>query len=175
MYLRLGVLTRTHALDGALRLALDAPAIPSITLPQEVIVGYSESFARPQTLLSFDARSGDPICRFEGVTTHESARELVDQALFLPEEAIRYENPFSDPGLIGYAVCDESGRDLGEIIGLISTPAHYVWSIDAEDREWMLPAVEPFVVEIQHDRQMVVVRPIPGMYEEEPDDDQQQD
>src|SRR5688572_23366111 len=104
MRLRLGVLTRTHGLAGGLRCALDGETVPTVTVPVDAWIGYSESFLRPLRLERFEPVQGDPICFFEGIDSHAKATELVDHAVYVPEETIRYENPFSDPRVIGYSV-----------------------------------------------------------------------
>lgn len=173
MYVRLGVLTRKHGLGGAMRLLLDAPSVPQLTLPADGLLGYSEAFGKPCRLLRFDVASGDPICGFEGIDTPEQADALLDQALFLPSEAIAYTDPYSDPALIGYAVVTTEEVPLGTIRGMIRTPGYYVWTIEQQGREWMIPAVDRFVIEIRRDRRSVVVDPIPGMYDDDGPEDEQ--
>jgi 16S rRNA processing protein RimM len=127
------------------------------------MIGYSESFLRPIRLVRFEPVLGDPIVFLEGIDSGEKAAELVDHALFLEEDLIRYENPFSDPRVIGFSVKSEEGEELGEIDGIIRTPAHYVWSVRNGGREWLLPAIEPFVVSLDDRSRCVTVRLIPGL------------
>ncbi len=164
MNVRLGVLSRTHGLDGALRLQLDGPVAPALVLPADVSVGYSESFVRPMRLTRFDRQpNGDALCGFDGIDSAESASTLVDQALFVPSDSVRYADPHADPRLLGCHVISEDGADLGEIVDLFLTPAHVVWTIAADGGQWMLPAVAEFVVRTLPDDRSVVVRTIPGM------------
>ncbi len=106
---------------------------------------------------------GDPLLFFEGVTSADQAAKIVDQAVFLDEALICYENPYSNPRVIGYAVKGEGGEDLGKINGIIRTPGHYIWSVRRGESEWLLPATEPFVVAFDDESQCVTVRLIPGL------------
>ena len=45
--------------------------------------------------------------------------------------------------------------------------AKHIWTIEHEGREWMLPAITEFVVELNRAEKVAVVRPIPGMISEE--------
>jgi 16S rRNA processing protein RimM len=167
---RLGVLTRSFGLTGGIRCALESIAVPTVTTPCDAWLGFSESFVEPRRLVRCDEHSGSLICYFDGVTTREAADALADRALWLDPEVLRFDDPFSDSRLIGYAVRDELGRDLGSITGILGTRAQYVWEVTAGAREWMIPAVDEFVREIKTDEHLVVVSPIPGMFDEEPDE-----
>lgn len=164
---RLGVLTRTFGLAGGLRCVLDTEAVPEIPLPAPARVGYSASFARELMLTRYERHGNDLVCFFDGVTDQSRAQELVDQAIFLPVDARKYDSPLSDPQLIGFEVIDEAGESKGVIDGIISTRAHYILVIRAGEREWMLPAVDEFVVELRSADRSVVVRTIPGLFEED--------
>lgn len=165
--IRLGVLARPHSLRGGLRCTLDTQAPPRIEVPCDVLVGYTESFSRPRRLLSYEPGRDEMVCYFEGVTDRDAAQELVDQALYVPKESVRYDDPFADPGFVGFGVVDEEGNDLGTVSGLMLTNAHYVWQVEEGGREWMVPAIDEFVVGIDEEAETIVVRLIPGLYDEE--------
>jgi 16S rRNA processing protein RimM len=167
---RLGVLTRSFGLLGGVRCALDSIAVPSVATPCDAWLGFSESFVEARRLVRCEEHSGSLICYFDGVTTRDAADALTDRALWLDPDVLRFDDPYSDSRLIGYAVRDEGGRDLGSITGILGTRAQYVWEVTAGEREWMLPAVDEFIREIRTDEHMVVVRPIPGMVDEESDE-----
>lgn len=170
--LRIGVLTRSYGLAGGVRCMLESDAVPaSIAVPCEGWIGYSESFLQPLRLERYEIRSSDLICFFAGVKSREDAANLVDRALFLPTEAVSYEHPLSHPGLVGYEVRDEVGELLGRIGSIFRTPAHFIWMVRSDEREWMVPAIDQFVREVRHGDRVAVVRPIPGMVVEEPEDD----
>ncbi len=167
---RLGVLTRTFGLAGGIRLSIDGDAVPMLAAPCEVSLGFSESFTEPFRLERYEARVGNVTCYFAGYTSRESAERLLDRALFVDMGLLSYEDPLANPQFVGYEVFDESGENLGNIISIFKTPAHFIWMIRLEGREWMIPAIEQFVVESRHAERKVIVRPIPGMVVEEPED-----
>jgi 16S rRNA processing protein RimM len=168
---RVGVLTRSFGLNGGIRCALDMLAVPTVATPCPAWVGYSESFVEERRLVRCEEHSGSLICYFDGVTTRDAADALADRALWLDAGTLSFENPFSDSRMIGYAVRDEQGRDLGTIEEIIGSPRQFVWQIRFGERQWMIPAVDEFVREIRVDEHTVVVRPIPGMIDEEPDEE----
>lgn len=167
--IRLGVLSRPHALEGGLRCMLDNPSVPAIPTPCEVNVGFSESFSRAHTLTRYETGRGEVVCFFQGFDTREKAMELMDQAVFIRQDLLSYEQQYADPGLVGFEIRDEDDRLLGTVAGMLLTPAHYIWRIEDDGREWMLPAIEEFVLGIDEEARVIVVRLIPGLY----DDDQE--
>lgn len=166
---RLGVLTRTFGLRGGLRCVLDHESVPAIQVPTPCGVGYSAAFARELTLLRCERHAPDLICYFDGVNDPDQAQALADQALFLPADALTYDTPLADPQLIGYELTGENGEQLGIIDGIVATRAHYIWVIRDGDREWMLPAVNEFILDLSHEARTAVVRLIPGLIEENED------
>ena len=171
---RLGVLTRSFGLQGGIRCALDSLVVPTVKTPCTVRVGFSESFTEARELALCENHSGSLICYFSGVTTRDAAEELSDRAVWIDPDLLVYDDPFSDARIVGYSVVDEDGRDLGKIVDIIGSRAQYVWIIAGSEREWMMPAVSEFVRDIRSDEGRVVVRLIPGMYDEEADEENEQ-
>jgi len=169
--IRIGVLTRTYGLGGGIRCTLDSVAPPVLATPCDAWCGYSEAFVEPIRLLRYERRPGEFIVYVAGITNREDAARLFDRALFVPAEALSYEQPFAHPLLVGYEVRNEAGEVLGTIGSIFRTPAHFVWQVTSGDREWMIPAIEQFVIELRDEERVAVVRPIPGMMEDEEDDD----
>lgn len=165
--IRLGVLTRPHSLKGGLRCALDYPETPTIATPCTVAVGFSESFNKPYELISYEPGRGEIICFFRGIDDRDKALQLADQALFLSRSAVSYGKAVADPGLIGFEVRDEEGNLLGKVVGIFQTPAHYIWTVEENGRDWMLPAIEEFVIEIDEDNEQIIARLIPGLRDQD--------
>ena len=164
--IRIGILTRPHGVAGGLRCRLDHPGTPEIDTPTLGRVGYSPSFLTECELVECDPMGqGEMVCFFAGRTTREAVEELVDMALFLPREAVHYANRYETPELIGFEVIDSEEGNLGRIVGLLRTAGHPVWEIRRDDHEWMLPAVEEFVLAIEPETGIVRVALIPGLYE----------
>lgn len=72
------------------------------------------------------------------------------------------EDEFFSADLIGLKVVDESGRVLGAVDDVFSSPAHDILQIGSA----MVPAVMEFVKEVDLENGVIIVMPIPGMFEE---------
>jgi 16S rRNA processing protein RimM len=121
---------------------------------------------RPDLPLRLEAwRSELPGLRlkFAGIDTPEAARELLvggyvtvapDQVAPLPEDTFYHFE------LIGCAVEDESGRSLGEVVGVQELPSTDVYQVRGERGEVLIPAVGDFIVEVAVAARRIVVRGI---------------
>lgn len=151
-----------------MRCRLDQQSVPVIDTPCPVRIGYSLSFTRLYELVRCEpGREGELVCFFAGVDQREGTDSLRDQALFIDPSLLRYGELWSDPGLLGYVIRDEEGKELGRLAGMIDALAHVVWRIEEGEREWLLPAIEEFVLDIDEERKEILVRLIPGLRDDE--------
>ena len=166
--IRLGVLTRPHGLAGGIRCRLDQQRVPSISTPCEVQLGYSLSFANPfELVLNESGREGEIVCFFRGIDDRDKAATIVDMGLFIDQNVLSYNDQFSDPGLIGFDVQDERENSLGQLSGIVNAVAHSLWRVKEGEREWLLPAIEEFILDIDTMNRLILVRLIPGLYNDD--------
>ncbi len=108
------------------------------------------------------------LVKFEGYDTPEAARELTHAVLYVD----RAELPPLDEGeyyhadLPGCEVADEQGRILGTVVDVFDSGAHDVLVIrSGQGREWMLPVVRQWVLEIAPEAGRIVVRVPEGLWD----------
>ncbi|NLM06395.1 MAG: 16S rRNA processing protein RimM [Tissierellia bacterium] len=75
----------------------------------------------------------------------------------LPEDYYFYHD------LIGSRVYDEERKELGELIDIIETLANDVYVIKNKEKEFMVPAVKEFIIDVDVDNKKLVVKLIEGM------------
>jgi 16S rRNA processing protein RimM len=100
----------------------------------------------------------------EGIDDVESAMRLVGSVLFIDrEDAELPEGRIFQADLIGLEVRSASdGRVLGTLIDVLDLPAHPVYVVRGE-KEYLIPAVEEFLVETNPEGGYLRVRLIEGM------------
>jgi 16S rRNA processing protein RimM len=114
---QLGIIGAPHGVKGEVR-------VKSFTADPMAIGDYGPlSLDDGRTLSIVSARpQGDMlVVRFDGVTTREQAAALTNRVLHvdravLPE--IGDEDEFYHADLVGLAVIDESGEEVGKVVGL---------------------------------------------------------
>lgn len=158
----LGRVAGAHGLKGALK--VDKAAAPEVFLAvKEVYLDgarYEVASAVP--------RKRQVLLRLQGVDTLDQAEPLVGREVkgessrfpSLPEGDYYW---FQLEGLVVRHA--ESGEPLGELVEIIPTPAHDVYVVQKEGREFLLPAVEEVVVEINLDEGVIRALPPEGLLE----------
>ena len=103
----------------------------------------------------------------EGVESPEAARSLGGQLLAVPRAEALPPAPgqFYPWQLEGAVVETRQGRRLGNFLRVEGSPAQPLWVIRDGEREWLLPAVPEFVVEVDVAGRRVVADPPEGLLE----------
>ena len=148
------------------------------------ILSYAESPAtfRQQKELYIQGRSGrQRLClesaeehkkgillKFEGRDRIEDVEDLIGLTLYMdkknlppPEEGEHYWHD-----LIGMAVETDSGKPLGKLTGIIPTGSNDVYVVRKGKREWLIPAIQEVIREINVEQQLMIISPIEGILEE---------
>ncbi|ADU67280.1 16S rRNA processing protein RimM [Desulfurispirillum indicum S5] len=109
------------------------------------------------------------VVSLKGVDTIEQAEELVGQDACLPVDEIpRYEDEYFDFELQKLRVINDDGEELGSLTQIIHTGAKDVYEIlSPGGKRWMIPANHEFIPEINLEEGYMLVRPIPGMMDED--------
>ena len=164
----LGVVTRSHGLDGTMVLT-DVVAMPRPLLKgSEVAVGYSREFTSVYQVEEFSSMPNRTTLRLRGITTAEAVTPLVDQAVYArsADVGIDQSQRYRIGDVEGCTVLDEAGSLLGTITDVWLLPANDVWVVTAPDgRTIPLPVINDVVLEVDLVNHRITVRLLPGLAE----------
>ncbi len=159
-----GRLGRAHGVHGELRLD------PQGGLPRG-LEGYTRFFLggrgapRPVGLAGWRPSGRHLLVRFVGVDTPEAARTLAGATLYVD----RAEMPPLEPDeyyhadLLGCAVRDQEGHDLGTVVDVWPTAAYDLLVVAGAGGERMVPMVSEHVPAVDFEARVVVVRSVEGL------------
>ena len=106
------------------------------------------------------------IVEFEDVNTPEEARKMRGALLQVAQDVPKQEgDPWYECDLIGMAVMDEAGHELGSLETILELPAHPVFVVKQNGREVLIPAVKEFVRSVDVAQGRMTVRSIEGLIE----------
>jgi len=97
---------------------------------------------------------------FEGIESREQAEALCGMNLYIEEQELQAmpQGRAYLHDLIGLAVLDGSGREVGVVTDVLAMPAHEVYEVTMSGgRIVLLPAIEEFVEEIDTEKRLMVV------------------
>lgn len=131
-----------------------------------VLVGPSDDTVVPKEITSVTVR-GDDICiSFNGITDRTDAERYRGQYLFV-EESLRKKLPkekFFIDELIDCTVQNEEGTRLGSVVSVDAYPAQMVYTVKTKKGNVLLPAVKEFIVNVDVESKVIVVRPPEGLF-----------
>jgi len=176
--LRVGRLVKAHGLKGALKIELytddpDGRFAPGSTFTLQVPES-SPWHGRPLTVREFRWMNSHPVAFFEGVEDRSAAEELVKAILWIDEDAaasVVEDDAWYDHQLIGLDVVRDDAV-VGKVARVDHFPAQDLLAVTTPGGEEILvPFVKAIVPEVDVEAGRVVVTPPPGLFEELPGDD----
>ncbi len=107
------------------------------------------------------------IVQFAGITTPEGAGVLRGGLIQVPrcEPSARAGNALYECDLIGMAVVNEEGQELGAVETIWELPGHQVFVVRKDGRELLIPAAKNFVTAVDLAQRRMTVRGIEELVE----------
>lgn len=109
------------------------------------------------------------VMSLQGVTSRTAAEALKGYEICIPRDAAPAlpDATYYHDDILGLKVQTETGEALGEIVDIWSSEAHDLYVIRRDGGEWLLPAVRAFIVRVELENRVMVVRPIKGLVDAE--------
>ena len=157
-YIEAGRIVNTHGVAGEVKIEvwLDSP---------QFLKSFKRCFIdrREVKLLSARVHKGFLIVKLEGVEDVNAAMALKGRTVFIDRADARLpKGAFFLQDIIGAAVVDESGSEIGKLVDVMETPASNVYMVKGE-REHLIPAVPEFILSTDADNGIITVHLIEGM------------
>ena len=157
-YIEAGRIVNTHGVAGEVKIEvwLDSP---------QFLKSFKRCFIdrREVKLLSARVHKGLLIVKLEGVEDVNAAMALKGRTVFIDRADARLpKGAFFLQDIIGAAVVDESGSEIGKLADVMETPASNVYVVKGE-REHLIPAVPEFILSTDADNGIITVHLIEGM------------
>jgi len=152
--LEVGVVVGTHGLRGDLKIR----PLPTgdLALPGARAVYLQDSTG---TLTRYEAVRSSPhkqtiLLRLRGLEQLSAVEGLMGQTVLmlkgeLPE---RDDDQYYWSDLEGLDVIDRRRGPVGRVVGMFSTPAHDILEVEGPVGEVLIPAVEPFLIDVDRDK-----------------------
>ncbi len=111
-------------------------------------------------LLSVRENAGFVYIRIPGVTDRDGAEAMRDEVLLIEREALPEpeEGAYYIADLIGCAVRDDEGRELGTMRDVLSYPANDVYVVWTGKKEVLVPALNSVMGSVDLERHVITFR-----------------
>jgi len=107
------------------------------------------------------------IILFEEIEDRNAAENIKGCRLLLPDEQLKplESDEFFVHQVIGCRVEDQNGLFLGEVVDFLETGANNVYEVHNGESEFLIPDVPHVVLELDLEKQLIVIDPLPGLIE----------
>ena len=158
-FIKAGEIVTTHGVRGEVKV------LPWIDSPEDLCeFERCRIDGKEYTMEQVRVQKTCNLVKFRGIDTMEAAQAMRGKVLELYREDIDDEVIFGDE-LIGVEVFAE-GEKLGKIVDVLDYPSHAVYVVKGQ-YEYMIPAVNQFILSTDLDRNEMQVKIIEGMRSDE--------
>lgn len=166
-FLETGKIVGTHGVKGMVRVQ---PWCDSGEFLKQFKSFYTDKNGENR----LDVKSVQPhgnvvLMALKGVETIEAAEALRNKVIYIDRKDAKLpEGRYFVDDLLGCAVFDaDSGEALGEITDISPTGANDVWHITREGTEYLVPAIDEVLVQVDVENSKVTIRPLKGIFDNE--------
>jgi len=124
----------------------------------------------PETLTIVSAKSQGKmlLVQFQDLTNIDEAKGIVGMEVLLPEDRLppTQDDEYYHYQLIGLEVVTKRGDRIGVLRGIIETGGNDVYSIDRNGREFLVPAIEGVIEDVDLQQNRMVIDPPEGLMDD---------
>ncbi|HMG66309.1 MAG TPA: ribosome maturation factor RimM [Chitinophagaceae bacterium] len=157
-YINIGKLVASFGVNGDLILHHHLGKKTSLKGLEAIFVEMVKDEMLPYFIQSAKIKSEEEIyLKLEGIDTKESAQQLRQKEIWLPEEDFhKYAAKTSTLSLLGFHIINE-GADIGPILEIIEHPQQMLARIDLDGKEALIPLHEESLQKIDKKKKQVHV------------------
>ena len=159
-FLEAGQIVNTHGIRGEVKI------VPWCDSP-EFLLQFDTLYLDEEPIRVLEARAhkGNVLARLEGVDDVNAAMVLKGRTVSIDRTGVVLpEGRHFIADLMGLDVLDaDSGEKLGVVADVLTPPAHEVYVVKGAGCEYLIPAVDEFLIETNVEGGYIKVRLIEGM------------
>lgn len=156
---KIGVLTKTHGVNGELSFSFTDDIFDRVDA--EYLICRMDGIMVPFFIEEYRFKSQTvALVKFEDIDTEEAARRMTGIEVFFPKDLAgeSEDHIYSWSFFVGFGVTDEHAGYLGKIASVDESTVNVLFEIERPDgREFLMPAHEEFIHEIDTQASMLQV------------------
>jgi 16S rRNA processing protein RimM len=151
--LEVGVVVGTHGLKGDLKIRPLPTGDLALPGARTVYLRDSEGLPVRHEAVRSSLHKQNILLRLSGLENIAAVEGLIGAFVLMDHADLPglFDDRFYWSDLEGMAVIDRQQGEIGRVIGMFSTPAHDILEIEGSAGEILVPAIEPFLVELDRD------------------------
>jgi len=168
----IGTVRRAHGVRGELLVTPHTDDPSRFALLREVRLLLPDGQRRDVNVTGARVSNKGVLLRVAEIADRTAAEQIVGADIVISREQCLPLPPDSYYifELVGMAVRTTDGRLLGTLQEVVDFPANDVWVVRDGQREYLLPAVKEVIKQVDRQQRVIVIEPIAGLVDEEPED-----
>lgn len=165
-FFKIGIITATHGLHGEVKVFPTTDDVKRFKKLKNVTLDTGKAETAVLEIESVKFFKQFAILKFQGIDSIEDAQKYRKASLLVPRsDAVRLrKDEYFIADLIGLAVRDEDGTQIGTLRDVMETGANDVYVIALEDgRELLLPAIKQCVLEVDVEAGFIRIHILDGL------------
>ncbi len=161
-YLLIGKVVGAHGVRGAVKVFPYTESTNTFTALKTVWLRHKTGELREYSLESASVRKRNILLGLSGVNSRTDAEGLVNSELYCLKKWLKElsTNEFYWHQIIGLTVRLEDGSCLGKIKAILPTGSNDVYVVENGPKEYLVPAIEGIVVNIDLSSKVMTIRPL---------------
>ena len=165
-YLECGKIANTHGVKGNVKVMSWCDS-PDVLASLKYVYMKEKGEYVKYTVAHASLQKNMVLMSFTAFSTVEEVIPLKGRILYAKREDIASDDTYFVAELIGTKVCDATdGREYGTLKDITNLGASDIYVIDTPNGEVMIPAVDEFVKGIDDENDVILISPIPGMFDD---------
>lgn len=175
MFVTIGLINSIFGLRGEIKVTPESDHPDRLsTLPGLTVFVLKDNIREPYRVVDAGMQQSYWRLKLQGVDTREQSQELIGGELQIPASKVLPlpQGRFYVFELIGLQVYTLQGEMLGEVIDVLQPGANDVYVVGGQgQRELLIPAIKQVVKSIDLLERKMIVDPLPGLFDEDDEDD----
>lgn len=166
-FVEIGKIVKAQGLDGKLKVMVYSGDPGSWLTFNDIYVGHKDAL-HPYALLNSRSHGKFAIIALADVSDRNASEALVGGKVWVNRNQMPslQADEFYWHEMVGLIVKTDQGQELGRVTSLIATGAHDVMVVTAADNnEYLIPAIQEFIVRHDLEKGELVIAPPPGLLE----------
>lgn len=156
--IRIGKISKTHGLDGFVRVALSEALSENLVPDAKVFIGKSENTSDLYQISEVRRVHDGILVSFSGIREINQVRLLTGLSVYVTERDLKETEPDDSlAALTGFTVSESrQKKKLGEIESIWDSPAHPILVVRTpKGSELLIPLVESWIVSVSRKKRVL--------------------
>lgn len=163
----IGKVAATHGVRGQLRVVTYSGNIDSVRVKRSVIMKSLNGETEIAEIAASAVHGKKILITLQAYEDVNQVQHLVGREIYVEREQLPEldEGEYYWSDLIGLKVITTQGESLGEIYDIMATGSNDVYLVRGNEKEYLIPAIEDVVLNVNLEAGVMTVSPLEGLLE----------